>query len=125
MGPATFLYRQINPSWVQAGRVTSQAFRPTPKDNDLLSVYNGDLITAEGSWQHFADVLGLASAGTLAVTVGECVELLLPARPDPEPFREHAVIDFTGKTKSERKRASEILRGKAQARGWQFERPAG
>jgi hypothetical protein len=38
MTPETLLLRQIHPSFVQAGRVTSQAFRPTPKDGSLLSI---------------------------------------------------------------------------------------
>jgi hypothetical protein len=38
LNDTTLLHRQINPSWVQQGRVTSQAFRPTPKDESKLSV---------------------------------------------------------------------------------------
>jgi hypothetical protein len=53
MTGATFLLRQVHPSFVQAGRVTSQAFRPTPKDRSLLSVYDGDQITPEAAWIHF------------------------------------------------------------------------
>ena len=49
----TLLLRQIHPSFVQSGRVTSQAFRPTPKDEFLLSVYDGDRIEAQASWRHF------------------------------------------------------------------------
>ena len=48
MTGTTLLLRQIHPSFVQDGRVTSQAFRPTPKDESLLSVYDGDQITPEG-----------------------------------------------------------------------------
>jgi len=50
MKETTLLLRQINPAFVQLGRVTSQAFRPTPKDHDLLSAYNGDLIEPEPAW---------------------------------------------------------------------------
>ena len=46
MTSETLLLRQIHPSFVQKGRVTSQAFRPTPKDEHLLSVDNGDKIAA-------------------------------------------------------------------------------
>ena len=42
MTPDTLLLRQIHPGFIQGGRVTSQAFRPTPKDEFLLSVDNGD-----------------------------------------------------------------------------------
>ena len=47
------LHRQVHPSWVQEGRITSQAFSPTPKDAGLLSVYDGKQIAAEGSFNHY------------------------------------------------------------------------
>ena len=49
MTGATLLLRQIHPSFIQAGFVTSQAFRPTPKDQSKFSVYDGDLISSEDS----------------------------------------------------------------------------
>lgn len=49
MTPQTQLLRQIHPNFVQAGRVTSQAFRPTPKDENHLSVYDGDQIQPEAA----------------------------------------------------------------------------
>lgn len=116
----TLLYRQINPSWIQLGRVTSQAFRPTPKDQALLSVYDGDQISAEGAWRHFT-AAGFGSVGVLAVEVNECIGLGLEARPDPAPFPEHAVIDFAGLTDSEIKAAAKRLRAEATARGWCYQ----
>ena len=117
MNDSTLLFRQVNPSWFQNGRVTSQAFRPTPKDEFKLSVYDGDLIDAEASWQHFTKTLD--SIGTLALTVSECHELELEARPDP--FPEHAVIDFSGLRKNQIETKSKKLRVVADARGWQFQ----
>jgi len=124
MDSTTLLYRQVNPSWVQAGRVTSQAFRPTPKDKDLLSMYDGSLIGPEVAWAHFTEQLRCASVGVVAVSVAECSEVELEARPDPAPFPEHAVIDFTGKSTSQRRKCAELLRSKSDARGWLFEAPA-
>ncbi len=121
MHDETLLLRQVNPSFVVAGRVTSQVFHPTPKDKDLLSAYDGDLIGPEASWAHFTRDLGHKSVGVLAVTAGECQAEDLPARPDPELFAEHAVIDFTGKGKKEKKRAASMLRDKALARDWLFQ----
>ena len=40
MNSKTILLRQIHPIWIQQGRVTSQAFRPTPKDENKLSVFD-------------------------------------------------------------------------------------
>ena len=121
---ATFLYRQIHPSFVQNGRVTSQAFRPMTKDKSLLSVYNGDLITAESSYAHYTTELKFVSGGTMAVTCGECRAEALTARPDPKPFPEHAVIDFEGLSDAQCEKKGKKLRVKAQARDWVY-RPAG
>ena len=72
MTDLTLLHRQVNPSWVHLGRVTSQAFKPTPKDNRRLSVYDGDQVTAHRAWSHYTGDLGFTSIGVLAVTVSEC-----------------------------------------------------
>lgn len=68
MNLETLLLRQINPSFIQNGRVTSQAFRPTPKDENKLSVYDGDQITPEDSWRHFTLNPLCSSAGVMAVS---------------------------------------------------------
>jgi len=120
MRDATLLHRQINPNWIQNGRVGSQAFRPMPKDENLLSVYDGDLIIAENAWLHFTTKLGFKSSGVLGITVAECIGLDLTARADPEPFLEHAVVDFTGLSNSAAQKKSQVLRTKAETRGWQY-----
>ncbi len=119
MTGATLLLRQIHPSWVQAGFATSQAYRPTPKDDSKLSGYDGDRITAGASFLHYTTVWNLASAGTTAVSVDECTEEGLPCNPDPLPdCPEQAVIDFTGLTDKECYRKSKKIQAKARARGW-------
>ena len=65
MNDTTLLYRQIHPSFVQDGRVTSQAFRPTPKDQNQLSVYDGDLIGPPAAFEHYTEKLKHASVGVL------------------------------------------------------------
>ena len=97
MTGATLLLRQIHPSFVQDGFPTSQAFRPTPKDELELSAYDGDRITAEASFVRSTTVWKLTSVGAMTLTVDECSAETLPARPDPfDDCPEHAVIDFTG-----------------------------
>ncbi len=120
MNTDTLLLRQVNPSWMRNDRVTSQAFRPTPKDEGRLSTYDGDRITPEDSWRHFTGFLGHRSAGVLAVTVGECEDQNAPAIPDPQTFREHVVIDFTGLTRSATRNAAKTLAHLANERGWQY-----
>jgi hypothetical protein len=114
----TLLLRQIHRAFVQQGRVTLQAFRPTPKDEKRLSVYDGDQITPEGAWRHYTTVLELSSAGVLAVSVAECASLELPVEPDPEPFPEHAVVDFSAVEARGIEKLAKKLREKAESRGW-------
>jgi hypothetical protein len=121
MTGSSLLYRQVHPSWVQLGRVTSQAFRPTPKDQKKLSVYDGERITAEKAWQHYTSILRFSSAGVLAVTTNECVSLGLSVAADPTPFPEHARIDFTPFRENEVKSIAKRLKAHADIRGWQYQ----
>lgn len=120
MTDETLLFRQVHPAWVQHGKVTSQAFRPTPKDQKQLSVYDGDLIDAAASWSRFTGTLSLGSVGVLAVTVAECGRFSLPVVPDPQTFREHVLVDFSAFGNNDAERRSKQLRAAAEARGWQF-----
>jgi hypothetical protein len=118
MNDDTLLLRQVHPSWVQQGQITSQVFKPTSKDESQLSAYDGDLISAELAWQHYTGTLGFSSVGVVAVSVGECTEQDLPVIPDSEPFPEHVSIDFDSLVDSERHRRAKILKARATSRGW-------
>lgn len=120
MNEITMLLRQINPSWIQEGRVTSQTFRPTSTDEKLLSVYDGDKIAAEDSWRHFTIELGLVSIGVMAATVAECQSHALTVTPDPEPYPEHVVIDYSGFSEKQIKSKAKFLTAAAVSRGWQY-----
>jgi len=120
MNEHTILYRQIHPSFVQDGYPTSQAFRPTPKDQCQLSVYAGDMITAEAAWDHYTRELQLSSWGVMGISVGECQTESIAVRPDPGYFAEHALVDFSGLTEKECRSKSKTLQSKARARGWLF-----
>ena len=63
MNSETILIRQIHPSFIQDGRVGSNAFCPTSKDEGKLSTYDGDTIDAEAAWQHYTSDLGHESVG--------------------------------------------------------------
>ena len=121
MNDRTNLYRQVHPGWIRNGRLSSQAFRPTPKDRERLSVYDGDQITPEAAYIHYSQ--SYMSAGVLAVTAGECRNLHLPVVPDPSPFPEHVAIDFSHFSKSQAGRLAKRLAKLARDRGWQYQVP--
>lgn len=118
MNDETLLLRQISPSWVQAGRVTSQAFRPTPKDMNLLSIFDGDRITPEKSWHYFTRDLGLKSTGVMGVTNFERVSVNVPLIEDRKPIDAHVSLDYTGLSNSQKENAGKVLTDKARTRGW-------
>ena len=117
MTESTLLLRQIHPNFIKLGRPTSAAFRPTPKDEHKLSVYDGDLITAAAAFAHYRG-RKLESVGVLAVTVEECTRQELQVHSSPEHFPEHAEIDFSGLGSSQCERKGKKLREAAEIRGW-------
>ena len=120
MNDYTLLYRVVNANYVQDGAVSSQAFRPRPIDRKRLSAYDGDQISPEDAYWHYTRNPSEPPFGVLAVTVSECYTEKLPVHPDPAPFPEHVLIDFTEFGTNQLKRKSENLRDKALARGWLF-----
>ena len=120
MNRKTLLFRQISPSWMREGCPTRQAFTPTAKDKGYLSVYNGDMVTAEESWLYHTQELGLISVGVIAVSLGECAALELPVTPDPESFPSHVIINFTGYTNSQIEDKAKVLSILANQRDWQY-----
>jgi hypothetical protein len=121
VNPESLLLRQIHPDFVQNGRPTSQAFRPTPKDENQLSVYNGAMITAPASWIHYTETLKFESAGVMALAHAECAGEQLEVIEDGTPFRAHCSIDFSGLKKSDIEKKSKKLAAFAKDRGWLFQ----
>ena len=121
MNDESLLYRVISPAvWLQSGHVSSQAFRPRPRDNKLLSVYDGDQIAPEAAWRHYTSDYDNPPVGVLAVTVAECSAQDLTVRADPVTFLEHALIDFRQFGTNQIKRKSVCLRDAAAVRGWLY-----
>lgn len=121
---STLLLRQIHPNFIQNGFASSAAFRPNHSDRGLMSVYDGNLISAEASFIHYTTTFSKKSDGTTGVTVDECTAENLSARSDPEPFPEHAVVDFIGVEENAWRSKSKKLQAKASARGWLHRVPA-
>ena len=120
MNDATLMLRQIHPSFIKQGQITSQAFRPTIKDNKRLSVYDNDKISAEKAYEHYTKMLLKRSVGVMAVSVKECNDLSLPALSDPAPFPEHALIDFSDYSYPQSEKLAKKLRQKAVERNWLY-----
>ncbi len=119
--PAEELFRQVHPGWVVRGRLTSQVFKPTPKDEGRVSVDRSSKIHPQESLnRHVAQ--GFASVAVIAVTVGEVEEHGAVAFDDPQlPLKPaHAVIDMTGLTRSVRETAAAMLRTAAVKRGARY-----
>lgn len=112
------LFRQVPPSWFEDGEPSSQAFRPTKKDEGMLSVALASKTTAEAAFRHHTDGLGLKSVGTWAVSVEDVSSVELTAYKDPvDGDPAHGFIDFRdiGRKPSETK--AKILKARAHARG--------
>lgn len=120
MNDSTLLHRQVHPSFVREGRITSQVFKPTPKDKSCLSVYDGDQITAEDAWRYYTSKQNFQSVGVMAVTVAECLSENLKVRSDPNPFPEHVLIDFADALRSPQSAAQKLSKV-ARQRGWQYQ----
>lgn len=120
MNPTTELLRQIHPIFVQQGKVTSQAFRPTPKDENMLSVDNGDKVSPDDALKRFINNPECSSVGVMAVTLQECQSQSLPVVEDAIPYPEHCSIDFSAQSKGQIKKKAKLLRGYAEKRDWLF-----
>lgn len=124
------LLRQIHPSSIQEGhvstaafdpsQVSSAAFKPSKEHEFKLSTSHGGMINAGESWERHTGQLGRKSVGVLAVSVSECQEHELPAIHDRHQFDDHVSIDFNNLSNGKRNRKASALRDAAQQRGWLF-----
>lgn len=126
-------FRQVHPSHCAGDLPTSQAFLPTPKDKDQLSVDDACKVTSEKSWFFFTKILGLKSGGTWAVSLeeiqeeieNEIIELYSsPEVNESDPSKSnpaHCSLDFSNlSSKGKRRRKAQQLAIKASARGCCF-----
>ena len=121
MTAETLLLRQVHPSFVQNGRATSQAFRPTPKDESRLSVDNGDRVSPDVAWRRFSDQPDCSSFGVMAISKGECSTFRLEVVEDGTPYPEHCYLNFSLFSRKDSEKISKRLAALAHLRGWLFE----
>ncbi|MCE5223423.1 hypothetical protein LLG10_04445 [bacterium] len=117
----TLLLRQIHPNFVKEGRISSQAFRPTPKDEKMLSVDNGDIVSPVLSYERFTQQMNCKSVGVMAVLKKECDDQSSSIHEDMDPYPEHCSIDFSGISNKLIEMKAKILRNLAQKRGWLYQ----
>jgi hypothetical protein len=98
---------------------SSQTFRPTPKDNGLLSMYNGEVFDAYTAFEHFISQ-GHRSVGVVAVTPAECESIPVPVLEDNDPFQGHCSLDYRTLSGTGIKKAASTLKANAQERGWLY-----
>lgn len=117
------LFRQVHPNWMKGDEPSSQAFKPTSKDAGRLSVARGSMTTAEAAFDLHTGAMGLVSAGTWAVNVGEVsrdpvsLSALGDAVFEPVPDPAHALIDFGGLARREVEIKAKLLLAAARSRG--------
>jgi hypothetical protein len=104
---AELLLRRVHPAFVRDGRPSSQVFRPTPKDEGMLSVNCGSKTTPTDAFDRFVARPDCRSCGVLAVTVAECAVEQLAAHDAPLVVADdgcedpsHAIIDYRTVAKS-------------------------
>ena len=117
-----FSYREnavIYGKFLKSRSVFSSA--PARLLSGYLSTYDGDQIDATSAWKHYTKTLGHASDGSLGVSVGECEALELRVVPDPEPFHEHVLIDFSEHGRRQIEKRSKKLKSHAETRAWLFQ----
>ncbi len=129
--PEELVWRNVNPGFIESGVVSSQAFRPTPKDQRKMSGARENKVSAEKHFHEFTNDLGRESAGVWAVSVGEAnaqgVRCVYDAEssnrpPDPCPAG-HTYFDFQPHGNNAQRRIGRTLSENAQQRGRQHPLP--
>lgn len=123
----SLLLRHIHPSFVGGdARVSSRAFDPLRSGGErgrnqrVLSVYDGSLISAQSAFDHYTGELGRSSCGVLALDEDECVALGVAVERDGIGFPEHVNLNFDSLSRGSIKEAAKLLLAHAVDRGWQY-----
>lgn len=124
MDKDTLLLRQVHPSWMVGDTISqqvfsSQTFKPTPKDQSMLSMYNGEMFDAYAAFDHFSRQ-GHPSVGVVAVSPAECDTIPVPVIEDNQPFEGHCSLDYRALSGNGIKKAASTLKAFAQTRGWLY-----
>ena len=117
------LFRQIHPKFLQDGEPSSDRFRPSELDQNLMSVDRSALTTAEASHSLYT-AGGKKSAAVFGLTVGEfgsesieCLSDPIKAGGDQPENPAHAVADYSKYSTSQQKVIAKKLKRLAVERG--------
>ena len=118
------LFRQIHPSLLQDGVISSAVFIPTMNDDGKLSVDRSSKTTTTASFDLYIGS-GRASVAVCGVTVEEYDKENIPCYPDPLEAMEilhanpaHAYADFNAFGTNQRRKLAQRLRNVATVRGF-------
>lgn len=112
------LFRQVHPNFVHEGRVGSEAFRPSRKDEGKLSVALSSRTSAADAFMLHTEKLGFQSAGTWGLAVAEVERVGLEAFADPQDGDQaHGIINFVGIGRGRCEALSKLLVQHATKRG--------
>jgi hypothetical protein len=125
--PDELLYRHIRKDQLDQGQPGSHAFRPLPKDQNMLSLDRGALTTPREAHALFVEN-GFESARVYGIAVGEFAGESVPSYADPltaPPLRKanpaHALADYSAHLSAKQKIVSKRLKRLAIARGCLFD----
>jgi hypothetical protein len=121
------VYRHVRKDQLDQGQPGSHAFRPLPKDQNMLSVDRGALTTPRETHALFVEN-GFESARMYGITVGEFARESIPSYADPltapplkKPNPAHALADYSAYTPAKQEIVSKRLKRLAMARGCLFD----
>jgi hypothetical protein len=118
------LRRQVHPSWMDRGSPSSQAFKPTAKDDGQLSVRRESMSPEDAYRAHVES--GLQSVGTWGVSVAEIRGTAGRAVDDsalPDVPEQHAYIDMRAFSPKQSERAAKALKRAALTRDCLYSPP--
>jgi hypothetical protein len=123
------LFRQINPKSFQNGEPGSDRFRPSERDENMLSTDRSSLTSAAQAHSLFVST-GKESAAVFGIGVGEfqtesivCVEDPVTATDELPANLAHALADYSSHTDKVQKVLAKRLKRLAIARGCLFQAP--
>jgi len=117
------LLRQVHPTFVQNGQISSQPFCPTPKDDNKLSVDRASMTSPRAAHSLFI-ANGGQSVAVYGLSVDEFLREELTCHADPLKASDgkranpaHAVADYSAHAPGQQKNKAKRLKLKAVARG--------